>query len=195
MIPSGLLNLIISHIKPYHSTKLIKVSRRCKIFVEKNIKSQPLKEAIKNKNYLHLISKNIHKNHSSYAAENGDLTLLKWIVKKGFIDWEEVFLGTCYGGNIKIVKFLIEKGVNNWNIGLCWACEGGHMEIVKFLIEKGANNWNFGLLEACFGGHMEIVKLMIEKGADDWNFGLWRACWSGHMKIVKFNIGIYFFFL
>lgn len=78
---------------------------------------------------------------------------------------------------LEIVKFMIQKGAVEWDQGLEYACEGGDRKIVELMIElceqnyRGENGllqscWNNGFVHACLGGNMEIIELMIAKGAN-----------------------------
>ena len=77
-------------------------------------------------------------------------------------------------GYLEIVKYLIDKGadIDNENRGgdtaLVYASENGHFDVVKYLIEKGSDviKHSNALWYASKNCHKEIVKLLIDSGAD-----------------------------
>jgi thiamine pyrophosphokinase len=125
----------------------------------------------------------------SYAAEGGQMEIVKLMIEKGATDFDSAMREAAEGGQMEIVKLMIEKGATDFDWAMNYASEGGHMEIVKLLIEKGATDFDWGMNEAARGGNMEIVKFMIEKGATDFNWAMTNAAEGGHMEIVKLMIG------
>jgi Ankyrin repeats (3 copies) len=123
---------------------------------------------------------------TGYAAEGGNMEIVKMMLEKGAKDFDLTTAMAAKGGYMGIVKLMIEKGFTNFNWAMRSAAFGGHMEIVKLMIEKGATDFNSAMKFASRGGHMEIVKLMIEKGAKDFDTGMKFAVRRGHMDIVDY---------
>jgi Ankyrin repeats (3 copies) len=124
----------------------------------------------------------------AYAAEGGQIEIVKLMIEKGATDFDWAMREAAEGGRMEIVKLMIEKGATGFNNSMIWASRGGEMEIVKLMMEKGATKFNKVMVVAARGGQMEIVKLMIEKGAMDFNTVIAEAAEGGQMEIVKLMI-------
>ena len=96
----------------------------------------------------------------------------------------------CQQGDRSLIQWMIQQGVTNFSFGLEGACEGGHLEIAEWMIQKGAKNWNFGLYAACLRGQLELVEWMINLGTINRNFGLSGACEGNHPEIAKWMIDL-----
>ena len=91
----------------------------------------------------------------SYAAQNGHLEIIKFLVRESGAD--------------------VESKSNNGQTPLSWAAANRHLEIVKFLVEEGgadveSKDSRYGrtpLSYAAENGHLEIVKFLVEgRGAN-----------------------------
>lgn len=118
------------------------------------------------------------------AAENGDLALVKSLVKKGADlhaeTAEGVTLLVCaaIGGNLELVKYLVEQGLDvnaktvNTNFSvLVWPSCAGNLDVVQFLVQHGADinardsRGNSVLDSAKLWKQTEIVKYLESQGA------------------------------
>jgi ankyrin repeat protein len=120
-----------------------------------------------------------------YAAEGGNLDVVKFLIEKGLdvrarskSGWTALFSASA-GGNLDVVKFLVEEGLDakardkiGGTVLMAAALSGNNPEVVRLLIDKGADvnaqdslGWT-ALMVAAYQGKLEIVKLLIEKGAD-----------------------------
>ena len=127
-----------------------------------------------------------------YAAENGRLDVIKYLLGEGANVNHKVVVSP-YGSNISgaplhaaavqgfldIVKVLVEQGGANIELGnqndnkpLYLAAKHGHLNIVKYLVRKGANVnsknslGNFPFHPAARRGYFDIVKYLVENGAE-----------------------------
>lgn len=152
-----------------------------------------------------------------YAAEDGDLEKVKYLLAKGVpVDAGNknqvtALIGAAWEGHLEIVKYLIEKGADIearddfGGTALSHAASGGYTAIVRMLFEQGAdievrdNDGETALMQAC-GSYGEIddktetLKFLIEKGADiearsdgEWS-ALMKAAFHGHVQIAKLLI-------
>jgi hypothetical protein len=146
-----------------------------------------------------------------------------------------VFAHACRNGNIELVKFMIKRGIKNFNIGFVRASKYGHIDIVRLIVDiilqklsevkqkKCAdvvanaihhNNCIFklaiecaiinlhinvvmllvhcyphglndALYKACCLEYIDVAKLMIEKGADDFCEGMYSAVCCGKLESIK----------
>ena len=99
------------------------------------------------------------------ACQQGDRSLIQWMIQQDADWWDRGLYGACQGGHRKLAELMIEKGATNWNWGLEGACQGGHWKLAEWMIELGATHWYKGLYGACQGGHRKLAEWMIEKGA------------------------------
>jgi ankyrin repeat protein len=136
------------------------------------------------KNYRN--NKDIFNTAMGYAAEGGQMEIVKLMIEKGATKFNLAMMSASYGGQMEIVKLMIEKGATYFNTAMYESAKGGKIEIVKFMIEKGATEFNLAMMSAAYGGQMEIVKLMIEKGATDFNTAMKEAGEEGQMEIVNY---------
>lgn len=125
------------------------------------------------------------------AAQNGDLDLVKSLIREGANvneadEFGDTLLSTaCYFGHIEIAKLLIVneadiRAVDDRGITVLHnACTSGDIEIIRLLLSKGAEINAVGNLSgatplhhACLGPspefkrNIEAIKLLIEEGAD-----------------------------
>ena len=143
----------------------------------------------------------IYDNAMNFAAEGGDLKIVKQMIKKleetdqePQFDW--AMESAVMEGHLDIVKYLIEKGSNDFSYFMGVAAYEGHLNIVKLMIEKGEEmgtelDLNRAMGRAAEGGHLNIVKLMIEKGEEinqelDFINAMSLAAKGGHTEIVKY---------
>ena len=119
------------------------------------------------------------------AASGGYMHIVKLMLEKGAIGFNETMVYGATGGYMDIVELMLEKGANDYNASMGYAAHEGHIDIVKLMIEKGANDHNWAMSGAAECGYIDIVKLMLEKGADDYNKAMIAAAYGGHIDIIK----------
>lgn len=99
-----------------------------------------------------------------YAAQNGHLHILEWLLEEGY-PWDE---RTCqcaaFNGHLEVLKWLQEKGCP-WDHHTCeHAAYKGHLEVLKWAHENGCP-WNEETcLDAVLNGHFEVLKWAHEHG-------------------------------
>jgi ankyrin repeat protein len=129
------------------------------------------------------------------ASKYGNIDIVKWMINKGSINFENygVALTNTFNiaskhGHMDIVKFMIKNCNVRFYAALSFASAGGRMDIVQLLINYGADDFNAALSSAARIGHMDIIRLMIKKGANEFNSALISAAEGGHIDIVKLMI-------
>jgi ankyrin repeat protein len=156
------------------------------------------------------------KNRLIYAAETGNLTVVRELIEEYGVDINSVstayymtaLMRASLFGNLDIVRYLIDHGANvnaTADIGmtaLMFASQEGHLEIVRCLVERGGANANAArtsdgctaLMWASMNGHLEVVRYLVERGdanvnaaqTDDGMTALMFACKKGHLEIVRY---------
>ena len=135
-----------------------------------------------------------------YAADEGELSLVKYAIENGADIHYNVDGALSYAsryGHLDIVKWLVENGADvcaEANLPVGWASQEGHIDIVKYLVEKGADihdNEGYSLREAATQGHLSIVKYLVGHGANintDEEAALKGASREGHLSVVKYLV-------
>ncbi len=107
-----------------------------------------------------------------YAAEAGDLSLLKFLVAKGADVKKENLYGiapivdAASNGHLEVVKFLLERGASCKDSRILPRTIGNHHQnVVEFLVKNGADP-NDGLIIAIEIEDTQMVKFLIKEGAD-----------------------------
>lgn len=125
----------------------------------------------------------------SYAASNGNLEILNYLIdlyKPTDINF--ILVELAGKGNINLLNLFLTRGYQNinYNIIMEAAADGiGNIDIINMMLNLGADNYNDVLCKAAKRGHIMIVKLMLTKGADKLNCGLTAATKNNHIDIVK----------
>ena len=128
----------------------------------------------------------------TYAHENKNLKIIKFLVKKG-LNIEKLFEYSIVPNSLSFMKFLLNEGVN-LNMVFKYASKKGYLNIVKILVNKGADitaDDNYAVSLASEGGHLEVVKFLVSKGADitaEDNYAVRLASMYSHYEIVKFLV-------
>jgi hypothetical protein len=122
------------------------------------------------------------------VGAKGHFQMMRWLVFRYSLDWNQVLKGASYGGHLRFVYFAMNNGATCRSHALYRACRGGHVDVAEFMISKGANDWDGGLSGAYQGGHRNIAEWMISKGANHWNSGLRQACQAGCHNLAEFMI-------
>jgi len=92
--------------------------------------------------------------------------------------------------SIKTIKYLIDKGYNDYNSGLIGAAIGGHRDLVDYFIQLGADEFNEPLIMAASGGYRDLVEYFVKLGADDFNGALSKAIRGGHVELVDYFLDL-----
>lgn len=132
-----------------------------------------------------LINHQVYHNPLKYACENGNESLVKYLVEHGANDFDNSgsLLSACENGNEAIIKYLVECGadVNQTDRFNCTplitVCQNENEDMVRYLIEHGADKLinhkdKFGhspLKIARENKNDSIVNYLIEHGADSTN--------------------------
>ena len=127
------------------------------------------------KDNSHLITNDNKDILLKYAAHNGHLKIVKYLIETHncdpHVNSESALRCAAHNGHLKIVKYLIETHncdphVNSES-ALRWAAENGHLKIVKYLIETHNCDPHvykeLALRWAAENGHLVVVQYLIEK--------------------------------
>ena len=134
-------------------------------------------------------NKNIQSNDILFAAENGNLDLVKYLVENGGdIKNTRVRHATTITGNLDLVKYLVEKGANLSDGAVTGAAESGNLDLVKYLVEKGADIRKDAVKGAAKHGYLDVIKYLLEKGAEIEEWAVYLAAKDGHLNVVKYLV-------
>ncbi|KAI9150697.1 Glutathione transporter [Paramyrothecium foliicola] len=155
----------------------------------------------------------LHPHPMYWAAELGDLPLVRSLVEQGGnIQAKEGYFESALGaaafaGQAQVVAYFLEKGVDPNLPGtlagtpLQISIAGGSMDVVKLLIEAGADvnasggKWSQPLVVAASQQREELVELLIASGAslnhDSKSLGsaLYQAAKAGDIRTVTILLG------
>ena len=121
------------------------------------------------------------------AAREGDICMVKKMLKKGANDFNTAMLYASKSGSLEVVQLMLDKAFNH-NEANAKAAFYGYKEIVELFIDKGVSNYDWVMKSAAEGGHIEIIKMMLDRGANINNIVLLKALKAGHINIVEFLI-------
>ena len=124
------------------------------------------------------------------AAENGHLTLLKWLIDNGYLNLTflnaTISNSTIKNGHFDIVRYLHENGCH-WNEWSCTiAAENGHLEILKYLHKNGRSWDRYTCMGAAENGHLEVLKYLHENGCPWDTHSFFPAIENGHLNILRY---------
>lgn len=125
-----------------------------------------------------------------YAAELGDLDLVKYFISKGADSINIAMAYASRGGQNDVFKFFIRRGASDFYWPLKYAAMKNHRHIVDYILSLKPH-WdkmtlNNGMAGAAEGGHRDLVELFIQRGADNWIKGATGAARGGHEDLVDF---------
>ncbi len=75
----------------------------------------------------------------------------------------KVMIIAIRNGNLDVVKLMVRKGVNRFDSGLAEAAGSGHLDIVKYFIELNASEYSHATKIAAKNGKIDIIDYFIEK--------------------------------
>jgi ankyrin repeat protein len=118
----------------------------------------------------------------NFAAQSGNIDLVKFLVSKGLSvnetndSGDSPILEAARSGNLSLVKYLISKGASiratqsDGTTLLHLGAFSGNVNLVKFLVAQGLdvnatnNQKESPLVNAALSGDFETVKFLVEKG-------------------------------
>lgn len=132
----------------------------------------------------HRFSNNTDK-YMSFACHSNNFEIIKYLVEKGFKNYNYGLHRASIIGNMNIINFFIDMGADDFNRGFEGACEGGHHDVINLMIKLGVTKIHRGLECACKKGNLTIVKMIIEKYPRKYDYAFWLACVYNYTEIVK----------
>lgn len=124
----------------------------------------------------------------SYAASNGNLDILREIIKFGAKDYDRALFVACKEGNWESAKELIDAGATNLDLALSYASISGNLIIVRELIDLGAKDFKGALIAAAEGNSLEVVKELIGLGANVNYYGYVKSYSDYRSGVRKYPI-------
>ena len=125
-----------------------------------------------------------------YSAENGYLSVVKYLVSMGIYD-EDAFRSSVINSHLPVVKYLINIGEYNLDEIIITS---SNLLVVKFLVDSGADihyREDYILRNSARNGHLDIVKFLVSRGANVHANSHSALMWSageGHINIIKYLI-------
>ena len=135
-----------------------------------------------------------HKNfkyslQSSYlCARNGDLTVLKYLLKDGCSFNNQVYYEAAINGHFDIIKWCYKNNLGSIYNNECMngACQYGDLKIVKWLYDHDFPINQFCISNAAYFGYLDILKFLVSKEyiIDIYCYNL--AAQNGKIEILKY---------
>jgi len=72
----------------------------------------------------------------AYAAEHGDLNILKWLLKNNFKGYSDTFAYAAENGNLDNMKWLLENNFEHDSLTFAYAAKNGNLDNMKWLLEN-----------------------------------------------------------
>ena len=115
-----------------------------------------------------------------YAAQKGDSSRVKWLLKRGAragledVEGRSALYWASWKGHLSVVReLLLQRGVSaeaaklNGVTALCAASKHGELEVARELLAHGAAPSSAALFSARMAGQGEVVRLLLSAGATD----------------------------
>jgi hypothetical protein len=113
----------------------------------------------------------------AYASENGDLTMLMWLLRYGCHAKEKTILMAALNNRVNILEWIKRKGPIYWENGDAldigwlkdntWICgnlaERGHLDTIKWLKNNGIFRYHDIVFSSATFGHLAIIAWVNEK--------------------------------
>lgn len=122
------------------------------------------------------------------ACDNNDMKKINYIINlKDFYNFNLNFL--CKQGNLELVKYIVKKGIKLNNEELQYACISGNLELVKFIIQEGYNNYKTAIHGACISNNINIIKYLVDElKVPIASYNIISACNIDNLEIVNYLI-------
>jgi len=113
--------------------------------------------------YLVDLGYNGDKNAITYAAQNGHMEIIKYLESLGYKGDEWTINNAASNGHLEIIKYLVGLGYKGNENAINWAAENGHLETIKYLVGLGYKGTEYAIYWAAEDGHLETIKYLIEQ--------------------------------
>jgi ankyrin repeat protein len=123
-----------------------------------------------------------------FAAENGKLDIVQYIIDKGFTG-SSALAAAAIHNHLHVVKYLVNIGITDTDTGYALICavRANHLEITEFLvseIEYTQETKGKALLEAIYQDNIDIVRCLVKLDIRDLLI-LQESIKYGNLEIVK----------
>ena len=96
----------------------------------------------------------------NYAAHNGHLDVVKYLVSKGFRPTPTAVNYAAAYGHYEMVKYLVSLGINPTQDGINWATRHGRLEVVQYLVSLGMRPNEFSVHIAAKNSYTDLVNYL-----------------------------------
>ena len=107
----------------------------------------------------------IDENACAYAADGGELEVLKFLREEVKTPWgSETASYAAQRGHLHILEYLVERKYDEYNEWACrWAAEKGHLDCLKYLHETAKAPWDEdAVFWAQWNNHSECVQYFLD---------------------------------
>ena len=116
------------------------------------------------------------------AAARNNLALIEKINAK--LNYNKLILYGAYYGYLDLVKYFLKKGANNINEVAYDASRFDHLNVVEYAFDHGADNYLTCAKIAALNGNDNVVKYLMKYVEDDAETIASAAAKGNHLKIV-----------
>ena len=107
----------------------------------------------------------IDENACAYAADGGELEVLKYLREEAEAPWDW-YTANCatFNGDLHILEYLVERKFDEYNEGACeLAAMNGHLDCLKYLHETAKAPWDkYAVRKAHENNHPECVQYCLD---------------------------------
>lgn len=121
----------------------------------------------------------------TYAADQGKLPIMKWLLENKFQWDEDTFSAAAENGNLSNMKWLLEHKCPINEFTFAFAAKNGNLENMKWLFENKCPFNEYTMIDAIKNGNMENLNWLLEKGCPLHVDVFSEAALVGDLKILK----------
>jgi hypothetical protein len=105
------------------------------------------------------------------AARQGNLEMVKYCVANECPIDEKACAWAAENGDLEVLKYLREEVKAPWDLSTaCWAAQNGHLHIFEYLVERKFDKYNeWACRNAAMNGHLDCLKYLHETAKAPWN--------------------------
>jgi hypothetical protein len=131
---------------------------------------------------------NYNQYSARYAARNGDLNILKYILKKSLYNFDPfVYAEAAQKGKFDIIKWCYKKKLKSNIFALSGACQYGDLDMIKWMLKK---NFEYDVIVsinvAASCNNFDVVKFFVESNYYWDSSTFCAAAQSDDIRIIKY---------